>query len=170
MEIKMNKAIAGLVVLVAGLTSGVASAQVNADVENFNAAVEEARTIIQTERKMMIVQNMTLTDSEAEKFWPLYDKYAAELKEAGDLRVKTIKDFALAYNSNSVTDADAKQMLDNMLKFQRKSLSVREDYRNKFRKILGDTKTARFYQIENKLDAITSMILAREIPLVPVVQ
>lgn len=166
----MNKAIAGLVMLVATLTSGVASAQVNADVANFNAAVEEARTIIQTERKMMIVQNMTLSDSEAEKFWPLYDKYAAELKEAGDLRVKTIKDFALAYNSNSVTDADAKQMLDNMLKFQKKSLSVREDYRNKFRKILGDTKTARFYQIENKLDAITNMILAREIPLVPVVQ
>jgi len=166
----MNKAIAGLVLLLASMAGSMASAQVSGDLNNFNAAVEEARTIVQTERKMLIVQNMTLTDSEAEKFWPLYDKYAAEMKEAGDLRIKVIKDFALAYNSNSVTDADAKAMLDNMLKFQKKSLSVREDYRNKFRKILGEKNTARFYQIENKLDAITNMILAREIPLVPAPQ
>jgi Spy/CpxP family protein refolding chaperone len=166
----MNKTIAGLVMLLASLTGGTALAQVGSDLNNFNAAVEEARTIIQTERKMLIVQNMTLTDAEAQKFWPLYDKYAAEMKAAGDLRIKVIKDFALAYNSNSVTDADAKEMLDNMLKFQRKSLSVREDYRSKFRKVLGDRNTARFYQIENKLDAITNLMLAREIPLVPAPQ
>lgn len=166
----MNKSILGLVTLLASLAGGIATAQVDSELNNFNAAVEEARTIIQTERKMLIVENLTLTDSEAQKFWPLYDKYAAELKEAGDLRVKVIKDYALAYNSNSVTDADAKQMLDEMFKFWRKSLSVREDYRNKFRKVLGDTKTARFYQIESKLDAITNMALAREIPLVPVAQ
>lgn len=166
----MNKATLGLVALLASMTCGMASAQVNADLSNFNAAVEEARTIIQTERKMLIVENLTLTDSEAQQFWPLYDKYAAEMKAAGDVRVKVIKDYALAYNSNSVTDADAKRMLDEMFKFWRKSLSIREDYRNKFRKVLGDTKTARFYQLESKLDAITNMELAREIPLVPVVQ
>jgi len=166
----MHKSTLGLVALLASMACGMASAQVNADLSNFNAAVEEARTIIQTERKMLIVENLTLTDEEAQKFWPVYDKYAAEMKAAGDLRVKVIKDYALAYNSNSVTDADSKEMLDEMFKFWEKSLSVREDYRKKFRKILGDTKTARFYQLESKLDAITNMELAREIPLVPVVQ
>lgn len=166
----MRKTTLGLVTLLASMTCGMASAQVNGDLSNFNAAVEEARTIIQTERKMLMVENLTLTDTEAQKFWPIYDKYAAELKEAGDLRVKVIKDYALAYNSNSVTDADAKEMLDEMFKYWKKSLSVREDYRNKFRKVLGDTKTARFYQLESKLDAITNMELAREVPLVPVVQ
>ena len=32
---------------------------------------------------------------------------------------------------------------------------------------LPETKLARFYQIENKLDAITSFALARNIPLIP---
>jgi hypothetical protein len=166
----MNKAILGLITLLASLAGSTVSAQVNPELSNFNAAVEEARTIIQTERKMLIVENLTLTDSEAEKFWPLYDKYAAEMKEVGNLRVKVITDFAAAYNSNSVTDADAKTMLDGMFKFQKKTISVRENYRGKFRKVLGDTKTARFYQLENKLDVITNLALAREIPLVPITQ
>lgn len=166
----MTKAILGLMTVLACLAGGAASAQVNPELNNFNAAVEEARTIIQTERKMLIVENLTLTDSEAEQFWPLYDKYAAEMKEVGNLRIKVITDYAAAYNSNSVTDADAKKMLDQMFKFQKKTISVREDYRPKFRKVLGDTKVARFYQLENKLDAITNLELAREIPLVPVRQ
>ena len=156
--------------MLASLAGGMASAQVNSELSNFNASVEEARTIIQTERKMLIVENLTLTDSEAQAFWPLYDKYAADLKAAGDTRIKVIKDYALAYNSNSVTDADAKEMLDEMFKYWEDSLDVREDYRKKFSKVLGDKKTARFYQLESKLDAITNMALAREIPLVPVAQ
>jgi hypothetical protein len=166
----MTKAILGLMTVLVSLAGGIASAQVNPELGNFNAAVEEARTIIQTERKMLIVENMTLTDSEAEKFWPLYDKYAAEMKEVGNLRVKVITDFAAAYNSNSVTDADARKMLEEMLKFQKKTVAVRESYVSKFRKVLSDTKVARFYQIENKLDAITNMVLARDIPLVPITQ
>jgi hypothetical protein len=38
---------------------------------------------------------------------------------------------------------------------------------NKFRKAIPEVKLARFYQIENKLDAITNFALARQIPLVP---
>jgi hypothetical protein len=166
----MRKALLGLMTSLAFITGGTAMAQVNPELSDFNSAVEEARTLIQTERKMLILENLTLTDSEAEKFWPLYDKYAAEMKEVGNLRVKVITDYAAAYNSNSLTDADAKRMIEEMLKFQKKTVSVRQDYLGKFRKVLGDIKTARFYQLENKLDAITNLALAREIPLVPVAQ
>jgi len=151
------------------ISSG-AWAQANQDLNNFNAAVEEARTVIQTERKMLIIENMTMTDDEASKFWPLYDKYAAELKEVGNMRVNVIKKYAASYSSNSLTGAEAKKMIEDILKFQKKTVTVRESYLPKFRKILGDIKTARFYQIENKLDAITNLALAREIPLVPVQQ
>jgi hypothetical protein len=46
-------------------------------------------------------------------------------------------------------------------------IDIRKRYVRKFRKVIPETKLARFYQIENKLDAITNFALARQIPLVP---
>jgi hypothetical protein len=166
----MKKTILGILTALTLSTGSTAWAQSSSDLNNFNAAVEEARSIVQTERKMLVIENLTLSDDEAAKFWPLYDKYAAEMKEVGNMRVQVITKYAASYNSNSLTDAEAKKLVEDMLKFQKKTVSVRESYLGKFRKILGDIKTARFYQLENKLDAITNLVLAREIPLVPIAQ
>lgn len=166
----MKNALLNLTAALALSTGSMAWAQSGPDLGNFNAAVEEARSIIQTERKMLVIENLTLSDDQAAKFWPEYDKYAAEMKEVGNMRVNVITKYAASYNSNSLTDSEAKKMVEDMFKFQKKTISVRESYLGKFRKILGDIKTARFYQLENKLDAITNLALAREIPLVPVTQ
>jgi hypothetical protein len=40
-----------------------------------------------------------------------------------------------------------------------------ESYLPKFRKAVGDKNAARFYQIENKIDAVVNFELAANIPL-----
>ena len=142
-----------------------ATAQVNPAFADLTQATEEARTLVQTERKMIVSQALALTAEESNAFWPIYDRYMAEMKEAGDLRVKVITDYAASYDN--LTDATAKQLIADGLKFQEKSLAVRKSYLKKFRKALPETKLARFYQIENKLDAIANFALARNIPLIP---
>jgi hypothetical protein len=37
------------------------------------------RSDLRSNRKQVIAANMKLTDSEAEKFWPIYDQYVNEL-------------------------------------------------------------------------------------------
>ncbi len=142
-----------------------ASAQVNPAFADLAKATEEARTLVQTERKMVVSQALSLTAEEGNAFWPLYDQYMADMKEVGALRVKVITDYAASYDN--LTDAIAKQLIADGLKFQEKTLAIRKGYLRKFRKALPETKLARFYQIENKLDAITSFALARNIPLIP---
>jgi len=142
-----------------------AAAQVNPTFADLNGAVEEARTIIQSERKLLIGQGLALTPEETTAFWPVYDQYMLDMKAVGDLRVKVITDYAANYDN--LDDATAKQLIGDMLKYQEKVVKLRKGYLRKFRKAIPDVKLARFYQIENKLDAITNFVLADEIPLVP---
>lgn len=142
-----------------------AAAQVNPTFAELNGAVEEARTIIQSERKSLISQGLALTPEETAAFWPIYDRYMLDMKAVGDLRVKVITDYAASYQN--LNDATAKQLIADMLKYQEKVVKTRKSYLGKFRKAIPEVKLARFYQIENKLDAITNFVLADQIPLVP---
>jgi hypothetical protein len=132
------------------------------DVEIMQAA-QEARAIVAADRKEIVKAVLALTEQEATAFWPVYDRYMTDLGKARDLRVKLIMDFAGSYDS--MTDATAGKLIDDALKYEQQLLDVRKKYLKEARKVLPATKAARFYQIENKLDAIGDFVIADEIPL-----
>lgn len=151
--------------LLASALPVLAAAQAGPMAAELAAATEEARTILQSERKLLVGQGLTLTAEQANAFWPVYDRYMLDMKAAGDLRVKAITDYAASYDN--LTDDAARQLVGDYLKYQDKVLKIRKGYLRKFRKVLPETEVARFYQIENKLDAVTNFVLADQIPLVP---
>jgi hypothetical protein len=67
-----------------------------------------------------------------------------------------------------MTDTKADAFFKDHLAIDRERLMVRETYVPKVRAVLPAQKAARFFQIENKLDAIVNVALASEIPLVPI--
>lgn len=160
----MNHLIAVVTVLTTLALPVAAQAQVNPSLSEFDSAVEEVRTLLQAERKLIISQGLALAPEQSAAFWPVYDRYAAELKETGNLRVKVITDFAVSYDN--LDDDTANQLLADWLKYQKKSVKVRSKYLRKFKKAVGPVMTARFYQLENKLDAVTNVVLAAKIPMV----
>ena len=81
-----------------------------------------------------------------------------------DLRIKVITDFAA--NVDNMTDDIAKQILKDFFKFETDRAKVRKRHARYFRKVLPEAKVARFYQIDNKLDAIINFSLAMQIPLI----
>ena len=64
-------------------------------------------------------------------------------------------------------DTKADAYLKELMALERDKVTVREKYVPKIRSVLPAQKAARFFQIENKLDAIVNVTLASEIPLVP---
>ena len=150
------------IALCTGISTGAVAqgTEITADIKN---QIEAMRTVLQTERKILIMNEMTLTSEEAENFWPLYDEYRAEAKKIGDLRVKVITDYAANYES--MTDEMANKLLDQSMKFEEQSVKLEKKYLKKFRKILPGIKVTRYFQLENKLDAIINFDLASEIPL-----
>jgi hypothetical protein len=121
------------------------------------------RQVIQTERQALVTAAMELTEQEGAAFWPLYREYRGAMAKVGDRGQALIIDYAAKYAM--LTDADAQVMLDEMLAIDQETLKVKKDYVKKFGKILPAKRVARFFQIENKMDAIIRADLAEQIPL-----
>jgi len=106
---------------------------------------------------------MDLTESEAKAFWPVYEKYQDELFLLRARTAKLIKDYAEAFKG--LSDETAKKLLDESITIESLGLKLRKAYLPKFRQVLPEKKVARYYQIENKIQAALYYDLAVEIPL-----
>lgn len=149
--------------LIAVFSPAVVALEINAAFADLADTFKEMQDTIKNERKTLVAETMELSDKESKKFWPLYEKYRAEIGKANEKTLKIITDYAAQYPN--LSNKQARALLDEWLKIQQRVLDVRKDYLPKFRRTLPDTKVTRFYQVENKLDAIMNFDLARKIPL-----
>ena len=128
------------------------------------ANLDVLRSTIRANKKALVAVNLKLTDAEAKDFWPLYDRYEGELKTVNDRLVKLIEDYTKGYAT--LTDEQAKKIAEDYLTVEEDRAKVRRTYFAEFTKVLPGKKAARFYQIENKMDAVIRYDLASEIPVV----
>lgn len=128
--------------------------------DNMQIVVEKIRA----DKKLFVAENMQLTDAEAKAFWPVYKQYQDELFLLRQRTAKLIQDYADAYENMS--DPAAKKLLDESLAIEEVGLKLRQAYLPKFRKALPEVKVARYFQLENKIQAALYYGLAAEIPLV----
>ena len=119
---------------------------------------------VKADKKLLVAENMQLTDGEAKAFWPVYEKYQAELLAIRTRTAKLIEDYAKSYSS--MTNDTAKKLIDENMAIEGLRLKLNNDYLPKFRKVLPETKVTRYYQIENKINAALYYELAANIPLI----
>ncbi len=129
-------------------------------------AIQQLQADLKADRQAVVATNLPLTEEEARIFWPVYKEYRGEVEKLGDRVAKLIT--AYAANFETMTNDKADAFFKELLAIERDKVTVREQYVPKVRAVLPAIKAARFFQIENKLDAIVSIALATEIPLVPV--
>ena len=134
-----------------------AAAQVRSDI-----AADRAE--LQSNRQAIVAENLPLTEGEAKAFWPAYREYRGEMQKLGDRLVELFLNYAK--NSESLSDSQATAMLDSYLAVQKDEAKIKSDWVPKFRKILPPKVVTRFYQIDNKLDAILRFDAVDRIPLV----
>jgi hypothetical protein len=115
------------------------------------------------ERKAIVSDNMKFSADEAKAFWPIYDAYEAAMDKIEDRHIREIKDFAKHYDS--LTDADAKHKLDEVMLIAQSRLNVQKAYIPKFRAAVSQVDVTRFFQIDNKLRAMVQCEIAQMVPL-----
>jgi hypothetical protein len=126
--------------------------------------MQMVRDKIRADKKLLIAENLPLTAAEAKAFWPVYDRYQRELSALNDRTIKLIKEYANNYQT--ISDQTAKKLMDEYLAIEAARLKLRQAYVPRFRKVLRERQVARYYQLENKIQAAVSYDLAAEIPLV----
>ena len=141
-----------------------AFAQTNEQFADLNDAIEMVRSMAALERRAVIAEQLQLTGEESTKFWPIYDDYAADKKRINDRLIKIITDYGA--NFENLSDELATSLVDDHMDVQSDLLKVRSKYLRKFNKVLAPKTLARFYQLENKFDAVTNVVMAQGIPLV----
>jgi hypothetical protein len=122
------------------------------------------RRDIRAEKKKIIAANMTLTETEATKFWPVYDQYVAEMTKHNDEFFAVIKDYAA--NQKTISDAQASSMIKRWVEIQIGRDQTRQKYIPLFEKVIPGRKVALFFQIDRRLYALLDMQVASEIPLI----
>jgi hypothetical protein len=119
---------------------------------------------IRADKKLFVAENMQLTETESKAFWPVYDQYQDELFLLRTRTAKLIKDFSDAYEK--MANETAKKLMDEYMTIETLGPKLRQAYLPKFRKVLPEVKVVRYYQIENKINAVLIYELAKNIPLV----
>jgi hypothetical protein len=122
------------------------------------------RDKIRADKKLLIAENLPLTEAEAKAFWPVYENYQKEMSALNDRMIKLIREYANNYQAMS--DQTAKKLMDEYLAIDAARLKIRQAYVPRFRKVLREKQVARYYQLENKVQAAVNYELAAEIPLV----
>ncbi len=126
--------------------------------------VELSRSIIQTERQIIVASNMGLTEQEAEAFWPVFKDFQEALRKVSDRRADLILELAKEFNS--LSGEKAQEMLKESLNIQAERTKLKQKFIGRFNKVLPPKKVVRYFQIENKLDSVINYELAARIPLV----
>jgi hypothetical protein len=94
--------------------SGQAStASSNDNQGSIDQSVALLRQDLRSGKKQTIAASLDLTDAEATKFWPVYDRYSADLAKLGDQRYSLIKDYANGFGT--LTDARARNLITRSL-------------------------------------------------------
>jgi hypothetical protein len=125
--------------------------------------VDLLRKDIRSQKKQIIAENMGLSDAEAEKFWPVYDQYAAELSKIYDVKLALLKDYAANYSS--MTDEQAENYIRKRAEVEHSIMQLRLKYIPAFRKVVSGRETALFYQIDWRLGLAIDVQLI-QVPLI----
>jgi hypothetical protein len=122
------------------------------------------RRDIRADKKKIIAANVSLTETEATRFWPVYDQYVAEMTKHNDEFYSLIKDYAAT--QKTITDDQAAKMIKRWAEIQIGQAQTRQKYIPQFEKVIPARKVALFFQIDRRLYALLDMQVASEIPLI----
>lgn len=136
----------------------------SANSQTTNDYLEMTREVMQVEAKAAIAEVMQLTEAESQPFWDLYNEYTAELYKVNNMLIALVKDYAANYEN--LTDEKADELWLQSMKYKGEILSLKKSYYNKFKKILPSAKAVKFFQADNKIEALINAQLALEVPMI----
>lgn len=140
------------------------SIAVSSDAASADQQIALMRKDIRSMKKQIISANLNLTDSEATKFWPVYEQYSAEVEKINDQRTVIIKEYAEGYVT--LTDEEADGLMRRWLDTDIAASNLRQKYVPIFRKALPGKTAATFFQLDRRISMIIDLQVTSQIPLV----
>jgi hypothetical protein len=155
------------IVTLTGVSRGQTSSQTppsNSAQSSADQDIDLLRKDIRSQKKQIIAANLQLTDIEAEKFWPLYDQYTAELVKINNAKYATVKEYVTNYDT--LTDDQAVALTRKLLGVDEQVAQLRLKYVPLVSNVISGKKTALFFQLDRRLVMLIDLQLAAQIPMI----
>lgn len=104
---------------------------------------DEVREKLQTHKIAYITESLALTESEAEKFWPVYRAYEKEKKALRADRHKEV-------NYESLTEKESDALLTQIMDYKAKDLELHKIYITKMKTAIPAWKVAKLFNAEHE--------------------
>ena len=115
-------------------------------------------------KKMQVIgQNMSLSDGEAQKFWPIYNHYVNDLHQVNNQKYALLKQYAEMWAT--MTDEEALIYVRHWLEADGEAQALRLKYVPVVSQVLPGKKAATFFQLDRRLNMIIDLQLFSQIPL-----
>src|SRR5271169_5885450 len=121
------------------------------------------RKDLRSQKKQIVAANMNLTDVEAEKFWPVYDQYTADVAKINDTKAALIKEYLQTFDT--MNGEQAESYIRKRAAVEESIMQLRLKYILVFRKVLSGRQTALFFQIDWRLGLMIDLQVA-QMPLI----
>jgi hypothetical protein len=128
-----------------------------------DADIALLRQDVRAMKMQVIGQNMSLSDAEAQKFWPIYKHYADDLHEVHNAKYALFKQYAEMWAT--MTDQDALIYVRRSMEVDAEAQALRLKYVPVVNQVLPGKKAATFFQLERKLCMMVDLQLFSQIPL-----
>ena len=179
----MKRKMTGAAGLVAAFVAGMVVATALGGMAGAGAAVQQQQVIVQRvisptvsdediamlrqdlrAMKMQVIgQNMSLSEAEGQKFWPIYNHYVKDLQAVNDQKYALLKQYAEMWETMS--DQDALIYVRNWLEADGKAQALRLKYVPVVSEVLPGRKAATFFQLDRRLNMMIDLQLFSQIPL-----
>jgi hypothetical protein len=106
---------------------------------------------MQAKKVSFIANELELNTEEAQRFWPVYNEYQAEIELIRKEQMDNMKLMMDARRTGTaLSDTQIEKMMTTRFANQSKMLEIEKRYYERFKKVLPLEKVARFYAAEER--------------------
>lgn len=153
-----------LAVALCAITLVAAQAPRAADAMDDVTDMQALRAAVKSDKKAFVASKLSLTDAEAQRFWPIYDTYQRNLDVTSRRLVLAVQE--LLFRDKPMTNLAAKKLVAERIAVDEAELKSRRTLRNRVMRALPPLKAARYLQLEEKIQSVRDYDLASTVPLI----
>lgn len=127
------------------------------------ADLEGLRAELRSSRKQIMAQSLKLTDDEATRFWPVYDRYQADLTQIKDDQYALIAEYANNYGKYD--DKAAEEFIKRWLDIDVRSTALRARYVPLVNGVVSGVTATTFFQIDRRVSMAIDQRIASLLPI-----
>jgi len=125
--------------------------------------IQLLRQDLRSQKQRLIAQNLPMTESEAVKFWAVYNRYNDDLRQINDEKFRLIKQYRDSWGSMS--NEDALIYIRRWLEVDSQAHELRSKYVLDFSNAIPGKKAATFFQLDRRISNMIDLQISSQLPL-----